>query len=184
MTQNRTGSWQKFGGMHRGQGKEDWMMFGPMMGDFGGKWASIWSWMGLLLNQQKQAMQTAIQNNDYAAYVKAYETAKLTQDQFSAIVKMNQAKSSIDAAITKGDFVAYTAAVKGTSMENKVTETQFKDMVAKHTQRTALRDAVTANDYTAFVAAVKGTPMEGKVSKEAFATMVQREKNMGQQVTK
>lgn len=66
----------------------------------------------MLLNQQKQAMQTAIEKNDYSAYVKAYETAKLTQEQFTAMVKMNQAKSSIDAAISKGDFVAYTAAVK------------------------------------------------------------------------
>jgi len=68
--------------------------------------------MGMILNQQKQAMQTAIKNNDYTAYVTAYEAAKLTQDQFNTIVKTQQAGTAIETAITNGDFTAYTAAVK------------------------------------------------------------------------
>lgn len=180
MMQNKLGSGQWFcGSMHRGEGGE-WMMFWPEMAEFGGKWQWIGSWMWMLLNQQKQAMQTAIEKNDYAAYVTAYEKAKLSKDDFATMVKTHQARSTIQAAIEKWDYTAYVAAVKWTVMEGKVTATQFTDMVAKHTQRTAMRDAVTKNDYTAFVAAVKGTPMEGKVTQEQFATMVEHQKEMGQ----
>lgn len=181
--QDRLGSWAKFGGMHRGEGMGEGMMFGPEMGDFGGKWPWVGSWMWMLLNQQKQAMQTAIEKNDYAAYVTAYEKAKLSKEQFATMVKTHQARSTIQTAIEKWDYTAYVAAVKWTEMEGKITAAQFKDMVAKHSQRTAMRDAVTKNDYTAFVAAVKGTPMEGKVTQEQFATMVSHQKEMGQKTS-
>lgn len=46
-------------------------------------------------------MQAAIQKNDYAAYVTAYEKAKLTKTQFSSMVKMNQARTAIQTAIEK-----------------------------------------------------------------------------------
>ena len=68
--------------------------------------------MGMILNQQKQAMQTAIEKNDYSAYVTAYEKAKLTQEQFSSMVKMNQARTAIQTAIEKGDYTAYVTAVR------------------------------------------------------------------------
>jgi hypothetical protein len=185
LMQNRLGSGQGLGGMgmHRGEGRDEWMMFWPGMGDFGGKWPGVWSGMGMILNQQKQAMQTAIEKNDYSAYVTAYEKAKLTKEQFASMVKMHQAWLAIQTAIEKGDYTVYTAAVKGTAMEGKVTATQFTDMVAKHTQRAAERAAVTNNDYTAFLAAVKGTPMEGKVTQEQFTTMAKHEKEMGQTQT-
>lgn len=180
MMQDRLGSGLWFGDMHRGEGMGEWMMFWPEMGNFGRKWAGIGSGMWMLLNQQKQAMQIAIEKNDYAAYVTAYEKAKLTKEQFASMVKMNQARSAIQTAIEKWDYTAYVAAVKGTEMEGKVTDTQFKDMVAKHTQRTAEREAIQTNDYPAFVAAIKGTPMEGKVTQEQFATMVNHQKERGQ----
>ena len=183
MMQDRLGSGQWFGGMHRGEGMGEWMMFGPEMGNFDGKWPGVGSGMGMILNQQKQAMQTAIEKNDYSAYVTAYEKAKLSKDDFASMVKMNQARSAIQTAIEKNDYTAYAAAVKWTNMEGKVTETQFKDMVAKHTQRTALRDAVLKNDYTAFLAAIKGTKMEGKVTQGQFTTMVNQEKERGQTST-
>lgn len=180
LMQDRLGSGFKFGGMHRGEGRGEGMMFWPEMGDFGGKWLwKIWSWMGMILNQQKQAMQVAIEKNDYTAYQTAYEKAKLTKEQFASMVKMNQGKTAIQTAIEKGDYKAFVAAVQWTAMESKMTENQFKDMVVKHTQRTAERAAILKDDYTAFLATVKGTPMEGKVSKEQFTTMVQREKEMG-----
>jgi len=150
-----------------------WMMFG--FGPGMDSWAKMWigSGMGLILNQEKQGIQTAIKNNDYSAYLTAYENAKLTQDQFTKIVKTSQSKTAIETAIKNNDYTAYLAAVKGTSLEGKVTQAQFTDMVAKNIQRTALRDAILNNDYTAYTNAVKGTPMEGKVTQAQFATMVQ-----------
>ena len=57
-------------------------------------------------------MQTAIENNDYSAYVAAYEKAKLTETQFASMVKTHQARTSIQTAIEKADYKAYVAAVK------------------------------------------------------------------------
>ncbi|MFA7717415.1 MAG: hypothetical protein WC875_01765 [Candidatus Absconditabacterales bacterium] len=170
------GTGHKIGNFMQGKGCRggEGMMFGPEMEDFGsGERMGLGSGMGMILNQEKQGIQNAIEKNDYAAYLTAYEKAKLTKDQFAQMVKMNQSKGAIETAITNNDYPAYVVALQGTPMEGKVTQDQFKDMVAKHTQRTAERDAILNNNYSAYVAAVKGTPMEGKVTQEQFATMAQ-----------
>lgn len=137
-------------------------------------------WIGSGNRVKMEAIKTAIQDNDYPAYKKAYTNAMMTKTEFAQAAKMHQNREAVQNAIQKNDFDAYIASAKGTPMENKVTQDQFKDMVAKHTQMTAMRDAVDNNDYSAYVAAVKGMPMEGKVTQEQFATMVQHQQQRGQ----
>ena len=135
------------------------------------------------LKPNTQAINTAITNNDYTAYLAAIKgtakEGKVTQAQFTAMVTKHQQKSAMNTAITNNDYDAYLAAIKGTTKEGKVTQAQFTSMVTKHQkelakqqQRTAINTAITNNDYTAYLAAIKGTAKEGKVTQAQFTAMV------------
>ncbi len=75
-----------------------------------------------------QNIQTAIQNNDYSAYKKAYTDAMMTKSEFTERVQMHQNREAIQAAVQKWDYAAFTAAIKWTPMEGKVTQEQFATM--------------------------------------------------------
>ena len=97
------------------------------------------------LKPNTQAINTAITNNDYTAYLAAIKgtakEGKVTQAQFTAMVTKHQKelakqqqRTAINTAITNNDYTAYLAAIKGTAKEGKVTQAQFTAMV-NHMQK-------------------------------------------------
>ncbi|MEI7563685.1 MAG: hypothetical protein WCJ39_08915 [bacterium] len=47
-------------------------------------------WIGVGNSTNMQAIQTAIENNDYSAYTTAYTNAMMTQEQFTNTVTLHQ----------------------------------------------------------------------------------------------
>lgn len=83
--------------------------------------------------QQEQAVQTAIENNDYAAYLTAVQTVFAEHSSasfFNDIVAKRLSAEKIKAAIEAEDYDAYVAAVQGTEREGKLTQEQFTAMIA------------------------------------------------------
>lgn len=148
--------------MDRGMGK---MEMGMEMGRFG---------------KMTTAMQTAVKNNDYNAFVTAWnaDTNKPskavvpTADQFAKMVKQEQKRTAVEAAITNNDYNAYVTATTPTQEE-------FTQRVTQTKSRQALDAAITANDYNAFVTAWNANtnkPTDATVpTAEQFAKMVARQ---------
>ena len=99
------------------------------------------------LKPNTQAMNTAITNNDYTAYLAAIKgtvkEGKVTQTQFTAMVTKyqkklakQQQKTAINTAITNNDYTGYLAAIKGTAKEGKITQAQFTRMVNRMQKKT------------------------------------------------
>jgi hypothetical protein len=80
---------------------------------------------------KQKAVQSAIEANDYNAFVKA---STPTQAEFDKIVTWNKTRKAVDAAIKAKDYTAFTTAIKWTPQEGKVTIAQFNKMVNKSTK--------------------------------------------------
>lgn len=152
--------------------------------------------------QQEEAIQTAVENNDYAAYLTAVQSAfadRSSEAFFNDLVSKRLAAEKVKAAIETEDYDAYVEAVKGTEREGKLTEEQFADMITHKADRmsgekgdrwedmrkgmqenkgirrwsnTNLQAAVMAWDYAAFVQAIAGTALEGKITQSQFDSVV------------
>ncbi len=96
------------------------------------------SYVWLKLNTQ--AINTAITNNDYTAYLAAIKgttkEGKVTQAQFTTMVTKQQHKVAMSTAITNNDYTAYLSAIKGTAKEGKVTQAQFTAIVNRMKKKT------------------------------------------------
>ena len=101
------------------------------------------------------ALQTAVQNNDYNAFVTARNAdtdkpAKATvptQDQFNKMVAQQQRRTAVETAIKNNDYNAFVTAVTPTHDE-------FTQRVKEYNTRTAIDAALQANDYAAFQTAI------------------------------
>lgn len=83
--------------------------------------------------QQEQAIQLAVENNDYDAYLTAVQSAfadRSSEAFFNDMVTKKLAAEKVKAAIEAEDYDAYVEAVKGTEREGKLTEEQFAEMIA------------------------------------------------------
>lgn len=96
------------------------------------------SYVWLKLNTQ--AINTAITNNDYTAYLAAIKgttkEGKVTQAQFTTMVTKQQHKVAMSTAITNNDYTAYLSAIKGTAKEGRVTQAQFTAIVNRMKKKT------------------------------------------------
>lgn len=84
------------------------------------------------MEQKRVAVETAIANNDYDAFVKATTP---TREEFDAIVSHQKSRAVTEAAIKANDYAAFQTAVKGTPMED-LTEEEF----AKLTKRAEMKE--------------------------------------------
>lgn len=85
--------------------------------------------------QKMQTVQTAIENNDYEAFVAA---STPSPEEFAEIVAQHQTQQLIQHAVEEKDYAAFQTAVAGTPMD-AMTEEHFTRMVekkAKHLQPT------------------------------------------------
>jgi len=137
------------------------------MGMFDGWLGMEWGRGGHMFLNNTWA-QTAITNNDYAAFQTAIKgtksEGKITQDEFNKLVRAAQKKAAVDAAIEANDYDAFVEATKPTKEE-------FATIVKQHQTRAAVEVAVKNNDYAAFQTAVKWSPMEN-VTQAEFTKMV------------
>lgn len=151
--------------------------------------------------QQQNAIDVAIENNDYDAYLTAVQSVfseKSSEEFFNDLVSKRLTAEKIKAAIEAEDYEAYVEAVEWTEREGKLTEEQFAEMIAHKADRmsgerpenmrkgmqenkgvrrwsnTNLQAAVMAWDYDAFLQAIAGTALEGKISETQFNTVVEK----------
>lgn len=149
--------------------------------------------------QQEQAIQSAIENNDYDAYLTVVQSvfAQTSSEAFfNDMVTKRLVAEKIKAAIEAEDYEAYVQAVAGTEHEWRVTEEQFAEMIdhktdmmswdkregmrknmqnnrgVKNSSNASLQAAVMAGDYDAFVQAIAGTALEGKITELQFDSVV------------
>lgn len=128
---------------------------------------------------ENSAIQTAIKNNDYNAFVTAWnadsnkpsDATVPTQEQFSKMVEMENKRAAVEAAIENNDYNAYVAATTPTKEE-------FNQIVSQHKSQAAVQAAVEAHDYAAFVEATNDSPMAGKITEEQFNKMIERHEKM------
>ncbi len=140
--------------------------------------------------KQGQAIQEAIADNDYAAYVAAvkvtYEEMS-SQTFFNDMVAKQKTAAAVKAAFEAKNYAAYVKAVAGTEEEGKLTEEQFTDR-AEHKEnkadrkeaRSDVQSAIMQGDYDTFVQAIAGTKLEGKVSEDQFNSLVTKFQAKGQ----
>lgn len=130
---------------------------------------------------ENSAMQTAIENNDYNAFIRAWnadenkpaDAEAPTQEQFSQMVAMHQKHQTIQTAIENNDYEAYAEATKPTREE-------FDRIVTQHNMHKAIEAALEAKDYAAFQTAIKDTPMAEKMTETQFNAMVERREQMAE----
>jgi len=84
------------------------------------------------MEQKRQTIETAIENNDYSAYVTATTPSR---EEFDAIVAQHSTHKAIEAAIDAKDYAAFQTAIKDTPMTETMTETQFNAMVEKRAEK-------------------------------------------------
>ena len=107
------------------------------------------------LIQNRQAVDQAIQNNDYPTW-KFLMEGQLTQENFNKLVEnhkamvermtqMNATRAKIDAAIGTGDYNAWYTAVTAGGMNPKITEVINKDNFATYVE---FYKAVKNKDFT------------------------------------
>ena len=155
---------QRFAGPQGGMKGHGMMGFGGQEGPRGG---------GMKMDQ---AVVTAIQANDYNAFVTALAAEKTapTQDEFNTMVSTYTKQQAVKTAITNGDYQAYTTATSG---DKKVmTQDQFTQMVTRQKTQQQLQAAVKSNDFSAYTTAFNAQKAEVPTQTQ-FNTMVTQFKN-------
>ncbi len=136
--------------------------------------------------KQGQAIQSAIADNDYAAYAAAVKVSyeeMSSQTFFNDMVAKQKTAAAVKAAFEAKDYDAYVAAVADTEQEGKFTEAQFTDMMngkGKMKGEHKRGDnkwgldikGLLSGDYTAFQQAIAGTKLEGKITQDQFNSLV------------
>lgn len=120
---------------------------------------------------ENSAMQEAITNGDYNAFVTAWnadtnkpaEATVPTEEMFDQMVEAEKKRVAIDTALETNDYDGY---VKATTP----TRDEFTKMSEMHIQHRAIHEAIKAKDYDAFVTAAKNTPT-ANMTEEEFTQM-------------
>lgn len=130
-------------------------------------------------------LQTAIDNNDYDAFMSALSSIdseaalRFTQERFENMVLRHEAREDIQKAIENDDYNAFIEALneKNENRLNLMTEERFAEMVQRNQNHQAIEDAIEAEDYEAWIEAVSKMPRAGKMSEvvteEDFDTLIQ-----------
>ena len=88
--------------------------------------------------ERNTAVQSAIENNDYDAYLTAVQavfTEHSSEAFFNDLVVKRSSAENIKAAFEAEDYDAYIEAVQGTEREGKLTQEQFADMISHKAER-------------------------------------------------
>lgn len=75
-------------------------------------------------HNKHQAIETALENNDYDAFVTATTP---TRDEFTKMVEMHAQHKAVHSALEAKDYTAFQSAVANTPMAD-ITEEQFTKM--------------------------------------------------------
>jgi hypothetical protein len=81
-------------------------------------------------NVKRQAVEKALEANDYTAFVQATTP---TQAEFTAMAAKHKTQKAVQAAFQAKDYDAYVLAVQGTDQEGKLTKEQFLNKAEKKT---------------------------------------------------
>lgn len=140
------------------------------MHKFDKKW---WSKVKIT-KEQMTAMQTAIKNNDYDAFVKADTNWKnITKEKFADMVTRYQKDQAKETAINNNDYNAFVTATTPTKDE-------FAKIVSRKKLETTIKTAITNNDYNAFVTALNSDtnkPADAKTpTQDEFTKIVEKAK--------
>ncbi len=92
----------------------------------------------------KTAVDTAITNNDYSAFVVAHTkysiTQYLTKEQFTSMIAQKSAQDKINMAITNGDYATWKVLNGKQAILNIIdTEAKFKRLQEMHTYQEKVR---------------------------------------------
>lgn len=183
------GEWQEGRGMKMWAGPT--MMFG---GEEGLKWWDNQKGWKRHNQWQKDALfwtavQTAVANKDYDAFVKAWNEGQSkitapTAEEFAQRVTMHKAKQAVEDAITAGNYESFKTALAnlpktnfGTSavatFPTIPTQDEFNKMVTHKKNAEAMKNAVTSNDYNAFLAAWNANKPSAP-TKDQFTKMTEK----------
>lgn len=145
------------------------------------------------------AVQTAVVNKDYDAFVKAWNEGQSkitapTAEEFAQKVTMNKARQAIEDAITAGNYEAFKTAItnlpkpsnaSGSTAQTPTIPTQdeFNKMVAQKKARESMKTAIENNDYNAFLAAWNANKPTVP-TKDEFTKMTERVNKVVNNVSK
>lgn len=186
--------------------KGRWMKMGGSMMMFGWEQGPRWKdnqkgWKG---HGGKDALfgtavQAAITNKDYDAFVKAWneDQSKVTApttEEFAQRVTITKARQAIDDAISAGNYEAFKTALtnlpkpanaSGSTAQtpNIPTQDEFNKMVAQKKAREAMKTAIESNDYNAFLAAWNANK-PSVPTKDEFIKMTERVNKVVNNVSK
>ncbi len=126
-----------------------------------------------------EATKTAIENNDYSAFVAAWNANENkpsnatvpTQEQFTKMVEMQKKHTAVETALENNDYDAYVKATTPTREE-------FDNIVKERASQKAIHDAIESQDYEAFKTATKDMPMFADMTEDEFANMKNPQKMM------
>ena len=158
--------------------------------DFGGRWGKgMWWAHGAMFGT---AVQTAIANKDYDAFVASWNEAQSkitapTAEEFGKQVTMEKARKAVEDAITAENYEAFKTALSNLPTPNNgswavvktptiPTKEQFDAMILKKKSHEAMKTAVESNDYNAFVAA-RTSSKPTVPSKDEFTQITEKMSN-------
>jgi len=134
---------------------------------------------------QNTNVQSAIENNDYDAFVEAASEVdsnavdRIDEERFALMVDKHENREAMDAALDAEDYETFKEIMNERCERrmDQMTEEKFQEMVDVKQAHDAVKSSIESEDYDAWVSAVSSLPhgsgMADVVSEEDFEIMIE-----------